>query len=807
MTFLHAGVLAGLAAIAIPILLHLLMRQKPKRIAFPALRLLQDNVKRSTKRLRLRHLILLLARILFLAAIVLAVARPTLPAANWGLSALGWTLLFLIVAGAIAVERVLRRRIADAATSSVVQSRSTNRMRAGVAAAALIAALLTVGWPYGRQVAASMKSTRTAEALDLPVAAIFLFDVSSSMGYQRDGETRIEAARRLVVDHVNRLPGGSRVAIMSNGRASKKQSRRETIFQRSLSAVPNLIEQLAPIAATVSLNEAVRDAAAIHEADRDRVSGGTDTPSYIRRLYVVTDLQVSAWEFPDNTGLAAVLDNQSSLGVFVLDVGVDAPDNRSLTPVDVSQVQVVDGGQVPIRSRVEVAGSPAGNASAELLFETSGSNDATSVGRVEVAASTDVLFSPKVQLPAAEESLVQFQQAEIVLRGSDPLAFDDRQPFTLRVSKLPRLLICSPTDGEVLRLVEALGGTGSDLAPYRTEVIRPTTLTNQRLREIDIVVLVNVPRLEDSQWVALETFVKAGGGLAVALGSTQIESFAYNRGAAQRVLPAKLDVYDSRGRFEPDALLFNDDGGPLRDRLASYNELHQLLETTEVRKFWKVQPDDSATVVARLVEEGAPMLVERRLDAGLVLMLATAIDYQPRTGRWNNLPTLPGMNWVYIAFLDRVMRHLSRSRDERSNFTVGEAVTVTLPSQLPETATLKLQTPDLLSKPIDWSADEPELRLPDLLAPGNYQITSSSKPVAAFSLRHRADESNLQRSDESDLATVFGDGRFELARDLEELNEEIDLAEFGQEGFGFLLLLACGLFLGEMWLGSRFYQD
>src|SRR5262249_23695136 len=76
MTFIHPLLLGGLAAVGVPILLHLLMRQKPKHVLFPAFRFLQQRAKTNQRKLRLRHLILLALRMFLLALICLALARP-----------------------------------------------------------------------------------------------------------------------------------------------------------------------------------------------------------------------------------------------------------------------------------------------------------------------------------------------------------------------------------------------------------------------------------------------------------------------------------------------------------------------------------------------------------------------------------------------------------------------------------------------------------------------------------------------------------------------------------------------------------
>ncbi len=82
LTFLSPAILAGIAAIAVPVVLHLVMRQTPKRMVFPAVRFLQVREHANRRQLRLRHLILLLLRcaaIVFLAA---ALARPSIKASG-----------------------------------------------------------------------------------------------------------------------------------------------------------------------------------------------------------------------------------------------------------------------------------------------------------------------------------------------------------------------------------------------------------------------------------------------------------------------------------------------------------------------------------------------------------------------------------------------------------------------------------------------------------------------------------------------------------------------------------------------------
>ncbi len=86
MTFVTPALLAGAALIAVPIVLHLIMRQKPKRLEFPALRFVARRHETNQRRLRLRHLLLLLLRAGAIALLATALARPTL---RWAAGAMG----------------------------------------------------------------------------------------------------------------------------------------------------------------------------------------------------------------------------------------------------------------------------------------------------------------------------------------------------------------------------------------------------------------------------------------------------------------------------------------------------------------------------------------------------------------------------------------------------------------------------------------------------------------------------------------------------------------------------------------------
>ena len=76
MTFLNPLALYALPAALLPAVIHLFGRRRPKRVPFSAVIFLEELRAQQFRRLRLRHLLLLLLRTLAIATAVVAFARP-----------------------------------------------------------------------------------------------------------------------------------------------------------------------------------------------------------------------------------------------------------------------------------------------------------------------------------------------------------------------------------------------------------------------------------------------------------------------------------------------------------------------------------------------------------------------------------------------------------------------------------------------------------------------------------------------------------------------------------------------------------
>ena len=82
MQFVHPEILWALTALAVPVLIHLFNFRRYKKIAFSNISFLKEVKSETTKSSKIRHIIILICRLLAFAAIILAFAQPFFPTAQ-----------------------------------------------------------------------------------------------------------------------------------------------------------------------------------------------------------------------------------------------------------------------------------------------------------------------------------------------------------------------------------------------------------------------------------------------------------------------------------------------------------------------------------------------------------------------------------------------------------------------------------------------------------------------------------------------------------------------------------------------------
>lgn len=803
---MHPALLLGLGLAIIPVVLHLLLKAKPKRLIFPALRLIQQNRKLNVQRMQLRHLWLLLLRIMLIVLLVFALTRPSLPAANYSFTSADWIRLLIVVTLCAGGYWGLSHWLNSKRSPRHEYLTRRTLLRGGIGVMTFLLLLLIVGWPYGRRVAAEIKSPAPKLADNIPVAAIFLFDNSPSMGYRKDNQTRLQSAQQIARDHLSRFPSGSKLAVTA------LQDDPSPVFSLDLQAAKGRVDATEVKSGSLPLNDRLRSMLLAQEDDLRRETAEQSGPDdqkqdrFLREIYLFTDLARSAWREDTSTLLRDELERLKTVAIYLIDVGETAPTNVGIREIRLARDTIPDGGTLKLDAVMTASGNIKSDQTIELyLGDPSGKQ--SKVGQKNVTLEQGVERNLTFEVPNITGT---YQQGEVRIVGNDQLAFDDVNYFTVQTLPPLKVLIVAETPTIAKYWQAVLGYLSSEkITSFSTEFVTTTNFRSKEVNQFDIVFLINVPALDSATWKKLHEFVSGGGGLGIVLGASSavqsgtkrgdvIDPVSYGTEAAQSVLPGSLRA--ALPFSSPQTMDLRNTQHPLLKRLEDLNALTEL-GALEIQRYWKVEPVETGIVIAKYTDKSAtPAIVERRLGEGRVVMLTTSVN----NTEWNDFQNNP---WFFV-FVDQLSQYLSQLASQRCNYVIGSEAAIPL-SRVQKPKKVVVRMPDFKQKSQEIKDEATMLLLRDLTSVGSYQIDSSESNApfhAGFSMNNPPNEDDLKRLEKTDLDVWLGEGRYSVNRDPAGLERTVQTGRLGQEVYSVVVALLVAVFVMEQLTSTWFYR-
>ncbi|MGE0143170.1 MAG: BatA domain-containing protein [Planctomycetota bacterium] len=638
--FLNPALLFGGLLFLVPLVIHLLNRQRFKRRPWAAMEFLLAAYKKQRRRLRRENLLLLLLRCLIPIVLAIAIARPlfrsdSLPSAlggsdshhilvvdatgSMGMELVGATTPFeraRAVASAL-LDRIRARESAPRVSLIVQGLRATQPIRDDLDLERCKARLAALPGPVDG-------GADLAEALRL---AARIIDEST------DSQIRVH----LFTDLQSRAFGTKDVA--STGRPEPKDPPADP-GSEFLDNVADLLDL-------------IRKRAEVTLFDMRGTDGGSESNVQITNLTLGTIHAIQKVPTP----IVVSLRNRS---------------DRSAT----AQVTIeLDGGQ-PSRKSVNLEPGADGEAEFEITFQEAGAH------RVRASIEGDALAMDDERALAV---VVRDRIETLVVEGSN-----ETDP-ALRTSTL------------LVEILDPTGGEGSaDLTPFRPTIVEPVGLLTGRVRpaDYDLVVLADVDRLNAQTGDVLSDAVRGGTGLLVMFGAnTDPDSYvAHLRRGGLGPMPMTLGSprgLPPGGDQWVRAAITARDHPILREFLD--DAYLQLLELVPVWRYLGSElvpamtgqaeppqpdtpPDESATsprgeVLVELRDAArSPWLVASQFGGGRALFLTSPIARIPE--RWNRFDSpVAGLPFLLLW---PMAEWLTAPGSERRNVVVGESLSTTV---------------------------------------------------------------------------------------------------------------------------------
>jgi hypothetical protein len=781
MTFVNLSLLAGALFVAVPVVLHLLMRQRPKPMVFPALRFIQQRREANSRRLQLRHWVLLALRCAAIGVLAVALARPSVASAavgNWLVVGLLAT-VFLAVGGLAGAAMV--RRTSNLLTAGL-----------GIGTLALGIALL---WFTGTALSSSGQSVMGDE--EAPVAAVLAIDNSPRMLYQNQNQDRLSVSQELAEWLLKQLPADSEVAVLDARPGG-------AAFSVDRAAAVKTIKRLKAAGTTRSMADVLQSAVALAAGnERSR-----------KEVYLFTDLSRASWPAEASADIQQLLKDRPEVLVYVIDVGVERPQNLSLGDLKLSGQLLPQSGSLELETELTATGD-GGDKTVELTIEQPDPTlPVVRDGKVITPKSVR-RGSESVKVESNASQVLRFaaqglppgvHQGQVRIIGQDGLNWDDVRYFAVEVQQAWPILVVAPPGVSTTYLTESLAPREfreNEQSRFLCDVLLQVDLDRQELAEYRAICLVDPLPLEPETWEKLASYVEKGGGLAVFLGHNA-QPAAFQDAAALRVLGGKVSR-QSRG------------GSDLYLAPRTYDHpvtaAFRLIEANvpwnrfPVYYHWNLVDLEPQTRVVIPYGNGMPALVDHRLGRGHVLTLTTPVSDPLRpAGRsaWNELPTGEDA-WPCFVLVNEMLLNLVGSGEMKLNYLAGE--TAVLPnddSRFPDR--YQLFTP--LDEPQDVSVRDGRVMVRFTDNPGSYRLRGSrSGPIVrGFAVNVPAQASNLTRLKPEDLDTMLGKGRYQFARSKEEINRAVGNDRIGSEFYPMLAVLLAAVLGLEQVLSNRFYR-
>jgi hypothetical protein len=263
-----------------------------------------------------------------------------------------------------------------------------------------------------------------------------------------------------------------------------------------------------------------------------------------------------------------------------------------------------------------------------------------------------------VEVPAAGRAEVTFpaldlargsNRVEVELSPADDLAGDDRRYLAIKRPE-PRnvLIVAQDTEGVGPLFTSAALETLTTLA--LTAEVRTTPLGDPPLVGYSFVVVTDVGLLDAAQAAALTDYVEDGGRVLLAAGP---------RSSGLTTLP----VTGQALRTNPQM------GAAARVAIGEVDATHPVLRgVDELRaaNFWRsINVEPAGSQVLMSLADGTPLLLERTLGQGRVLLFTSSLDRE-----WNDLPVQP----AFVPLMAGIANHLLGGAGFTSEANLGSTL-------------------------------------------------------------------------------------------------------------------------------------
>lgn len=693
MTFLNTAILVGLIAGAIPIIIHLITRQKAKTVFFSTLRFLKELKNQEIKRLKIRQILLLILRTLIILLLVLAFARPTLK----------------------------------------------GRLSTGVSSAA-------------------------------QTTAVLILDNSLSMGLESNGQQLYDSARQRAQELESLFSAGDELfglfatagtppifeGAKYDFKTVSKIIQKTTVSQSSTDLIGALVKAKELLGQSSNIN---------------------------KEIYLISDLQQAGFKNVENLILPLFQDQE--IKVFVIPIHENQMSNLVITDVKPAN-QIIEKGKVfELEATVKNAGNKSErNKLVQVFIDDKRSGQATL--NIEPGNSQTIKF----RIVPQKTGLITGS----VLLEDDDLFLDNRRYFTFYVPEQINVLVIGQDPKDIRFLEMALNPSFDQASPIKIDNLPTNRIEFGTLKNYQVVILSNVPRVDGTLLSSIEDHVKSGGGLIVFLGN-EVDLRNYNQNLNEKLsLPLFTETIGEIGSRSSFLTLGKIDfshpifAGVFEDQK---KEVESPLFYFVTRM--KLKPEHEKIIE---FSNGDPFLLESNAGIGKVLLFASAIDPS-----WSDLY----IKGLFVPLLNRSVTYLAGNVNKiNQNYFVHQELTTDVVG-VENFANFQVEKPDgKMTRVVPQIGEGAyKIKFQDSDLAGIYSLYAEDRLITRWAVNPNPDESDVTAIATNKLKEIIGEGKIISIPTGEALASVVTTSRYGRELWKYLIGIALFFLIIEMFLARE----
>lgn len=610
--FLNPWLLLGAGAVASPIIIHLLAKRRFRVVYWAAMDFLFDADKRNRRRVQLEHLILLLLRCLAMLLIAFLLARPFLSTGN-------------------------------------------------------LPVVTNAGTVFEH---------------------IFVLDDSASMNTSYETRTSWRVAKEQLLQAMEEVAGerpGDRITVFLTSKPSTPIIQDRVLSQKTREEIRLMFEGEQGDDTGLQPSDEPVDWVATVEGLQAYV--GSNEESLNRSIYLVSDMRQEDWRpslsdekaNPLIGAIQGLSETDSVEDVVVVDVGGEESQNLAIVGVELDEKALIAGTQPRFKVLVRNSGQQEAR-DVKVKASTGMTAVNATIPSIEPGQTEPVILRPSIMTVGPVKLTCEVESSDVMpLDNTYFYAGQARQGVRVMVvDGDPASGMDRPYEAESYYIARGLeqGDRATGVEMWVTDVDGFELLTEDRIRDAQLIYLLNVYSLTPARMTLLSNWVENGGGLVIYLGDRVFpdqfnEQFWQDGKGLSPAAIGELRGDPNRNRsvkFVPKALehpvlklMFSGETGIFMSRVKVFQYFQLLLDASQVAA------GDVRVLFGFDDTDGSPAMVERTVGKGRVVLVATTADVD-----WNNWAEVLDYSFPILNF--ELVNYAARRFEEKQNQLAGQPI-------------------------------------------------------------------------------------------------------------------------------------